>query len=209
MDHALMYSVPGQQAGVLEHCMFNTIDQALRWGFDAVKVLLVFGLERDRQRQNFLNLGKLVSECDRVSMPIMVEPVPWGSQMPEEKANDPDLIAHMCRIAMECGADILKVPYTGDAKSFGEISKQSAVPILILGGPKIDSVEALLHMVRDVIDAGARGVVFGRNIWGYKKMESLIDALKDIVHKGSTVSSVVKKYALSTNKKQKRKKSLK
>lgn len=209
MDHALMYSVPGQQDGVLEHCMFNTVDQALRWGFDAVKVLLVFGLERDRQRQNFLNLGKLVSECDRVSMPIIVEPVPWGSQMPEEKANDPDLIAHMCRIAMECGADILKVPYSGDTKTFRKMSKQSAVPILILGGPKIDSVETLLHMVGDVIDAGARGVVFGRNIWGYKKMESLIDALKDIVHKGSTVSSVIKKYVLSTSKKPKRKRGLK
>ena len=209
MDHALMYSVPGEQGGVLEHCMFSTVDQALRWGFDAVKVFLVFGLERDRQRQNFLNLGKLVSECDRVSMPIMIEPVPWGSQMPEGKANDPDLIADMCRIAMECGADILKVPYTGDTKTFGKISKQTAVPILILGGPKIDSVEALLHMVRDVIDAGARGVVFGRNIWGYKKMESLVDALKDIVHKGSTVSPVVKKYALSTRKKPKRKKGLK
>jgi class I fructose-bisphosphate aldolase len=209
MDHALMYSIPGQQTGVLEHCMFSTVDQALRWGFDAVKVLLVFGLERDRQRQSFLNLGKLVSECDRMSMPIMIEPVPWGSQIPEGMASDPDLIAHMCRIAMECGADVLKVPYTGDTKTFGKICKESAVPILVLGGPKTDSVEALLHMVRDVIDAGARGVVFGRNIWGYGRMESLIEALNDIVHRGSTVSSVVKKYALSAGKKSKQKKSLK
>ena len=71
-------------------------------------------------------------------------------------------------------------------------NRAEGVLLSILGGPKIDSVEALLHMVRDVIDAGARGVVFGRNIWGYEKMESLVDALKDIVHGGSAVSSVVK-----------------
>jgi len=196
MDHALMYEIPGQQKGVLEHCMFSTVEQALRWGFDAVKVLLVFGLERERQRQSFLNLGRLVSECDRVSMPIMIEPVAWGTQAPKEKASDSDLIAHMCRIALECGADILKIPYGGNTESFRKMSQNCPVPILILGGPKTDRVEVLFQMVKDVLGAGAKGVVFGRNVWGHEKMESLVEGLKEIIHTENAVSSVMEKYAL-------------
>jgi len=196
IDHALMYSIPGQQGGVLEHSLFVGVEEALRWGFDAVKCLLVFGLDRETQRRNFNNIGKLVAECDRMAMPLMIEPFPWGCDMPEGKAADPELIVHCCRIALECGADILKVPYTGDVKSFRKITRQSSVPVLILGGPKIDNVQSMLQMVKNATKAGGRGVVFGRNIWGHKNMKSLIEALKEMIHSGATVKSVMQKHAL-------------
>ncbi|MBT8365876.1 MAG: fructose-bisphosphate aldolase [Deltaproteobacteria bacterium] len=196
IDHALMYSIPGQQGGVLEHSLFVGVEEALRWGFDAVKCLLVFGLDRETQRRNFNNIGKLVAECDRMAMPLMIEPFPWGYDMPEGKAADPELIVHCCRIALECGADILKVPYTGDVKSFRKIISQSSVPVLILGGPKIDNVQRMLKMVKNATKAGGRGVVFGRNIWGHKNIKSLIEALKEVIHSGASVKSIVQKHAL-------------
>ena len=97
-------------------------------------------------------------------LPVMVEALPC----PGERILDPsdaDAMASACRIGFEHGADVLKTYATGSAASFRKVTGSCPAPVLIAGGPKMDSDRAVLQVVRDTLDAGGRGVVFGRNIW--------------------------------------------
>jgi class I fructose-bisphosphate aldolase len=59
--------------------------------------------------------------------------------------------------------------------------------VLIAGGPKMDSQKAMLQVVRDTLDAGGRGVVFGRNIWQSPDPAKTIKALRHLIHEDGTV----------------------
>ena len=51
------------------------------------------------------------------------------------------------------------------------------VPVLIAGGPRMDTIEDSLDVVRGAMDAGASGVVFGRNIWQSANPGGMVRAL--------------------------------
>jgi DhnA family fructose-bisphosphate aldolase class Ia len=63
--------------------------------------------------------------------------------------------------------------------------------VLIAGGPKTDSARAALQLVRDTLDAGGRGVVFGRNIWQSPDPARAVKALRNLIHKDGTVDEAL------------------
>ena len=81
----------------------------------------------------------------------------------------------------------MKTFYTGDKESFTTAIENCNVPILILGGVKVDSDKDVLQMVRDAIDCGAVGITMGRNIWGHDNIAGMTAALAAIVHDDSSV----------------------
>lgn len=115
---------------------------------------------------------------------MIVEPTLWGKKI--ENDLDAEMLAHATRIAFELGADVIKAPYTGDEETFEPIVRNSPVPILILGGPKVETTAEILEMVQGAINAGARGVIFGRNIWQYERPSEIIKAIKTIVHENGS-----------------------
>jgi DhnA family fructose-bisphosphate aldolase class Ia len=145
----------------------------------------------------FRYISEFAKECDKLDMPFMIEPVLMGENIPKERKKDPELITHACRIALELGADILKVPYTGDKESFSAIVNNSPVPVVILGGPRMSSMKEVLQTAKDSVDAGGKGVVFGRNVWQSPSMSSVISALQDIVHKGQAVETAMNNNGIS------------
>jgi len=128
----------------------------------------------------------------------MIEAVVMGNRIPKEQERDPEIIADACRIAVELGADIIKAPYTGDKDSFALLIERLKVPFIILGGPKVSGIKGVLQIVKDIVDAGARGPCFGRNVWGHPEVHSMVHALLDIVHKGASVEEVLDKYTLKS-----------
>jgi DhnA family fructose-bisphosphate aldolase class Ia len=146
----------------------------------AVKMVLVFGREdRAMFMDNVHAVARLASELD---VPLAVEPVMWGKRV--ESETDPALVTHGARIAWEHGADVLKIPYTGDPESFGKIVDHSPVPVMMLGGPAKGTVEGLLREVSEAIEAGARGVMIGRRAWQLEEPAAVVDALNQVVHGG-------------------------
>jgi len=196
-DIPLFSCIPGKQEGVLQNDLLCSVEDAVRGAFDAMKVLLVYGTDKDVLIKNIKFVGNLANECDKWGMPLMVEPVLWGDRIPDDKKKDITLVENAARIALEIGADILKMPYTGDKETFSDLVKKFKVPIVILGGPKMKSTKDILEVAYDSTQAGAKGIVFGRNVWQYSDMPSLVKALQDIVHKGSRVDEVVKKYNIT------------
>ena len=101
----------------------------------------------------------------------------------------PEKVAAAARVASETGADYVKTFYTGDKRSFKEVLDNCSVPVLILGGPKIDTDLAILEMVHDAMDVGAAGITMGRNIWGHSNIEGITSALAEIIHNDASVES--------------------
>jgi DhnA family fructose-bisphosphate aldolase class Ia len=168
-------------------------DFAIRMGARAIKNLLILGQSDSRDLlENMKNTAYLANQARKEGIPFMVEAVLWGPEIPLEKQNDPDLIYSACRMAFECGADIIKTNYTGDTSSFRDITSSLPVPIFILGGAKAKMGD-VLQSVRDAMDAGGRGVAFGRNVFQHEHPASVVEALKGLVHDSVTVREALKK----------------
>ncbi len=77
-------------------------------------------------------------------------------------------MAYAARVALELGADAMKIKYTGgDPKTFSWAVKVAGrVPVLMSGGPKTKTDEEFLRQVEGVVAAGGgSGVAVGRNVW--------------------------------------------
>ena len=61
----------------------------------------------------------------------------------------------------------------------------------------MSSMKEVLQTAKDSVDAGGKGVVFGRNVWQSPSMSSVISALQDIVHKGQAVEVAMNNNGIS------------
>jgi len=198
------WKIPIEADCIIGHCIKHDIELALKYGVDAVKVYFALGLEPRIQFDYIKNICKIVNECDKYNMPVMIEPVTEGKYISQDKKGDAEIIADGCRIALELGADILKVPFPSinnekARESFEIICSNSHVPVVVLGGPKkANGLIGIMNTTREAIDAGASGTIFGRNIWQCPKdeIERAVKALKDVVHNGNNPIDVISKYNL-------------
>ena len=103
-------------------------------------------------------------------------------------------MAHVARVGAEAGADIVKTVYTGSPETFREVVRKCPVPVVLAGGAKADSDEALLRMADDVMKAGAMGVTFGRNVWQHSNPTLIVRALKRVVIDKSGVEEAMEVF---------------
>lgn len=170
---------------------------ALKLGAHAAVTYLFIGQEDEGQEAKHLALvSKYAAECARAGLPLIIEPIPFGPRV--TKANNSELVATAVRIAVEAGANALKVPYTGDPESFGDVVRAAeGIPILVLGGYRAISRRDLLEVIAETIEVGGSGVVFGRNIVQASDPAGVLRDIRAIVHDGRTVREVVAGDALS------------
>jgi DhnA family fructose-bisphosphate aldolase class Ia len=164
------------------------VSDAVAIGADAVGCMGLIGWPCEAENLRYVT--QLTSECLSTGMPLMVETMPFSDSVP-----GPDLaggIAKGARMAAEFGADFVKTRYTGDVASFRNVVESTFVPIVILGGPQVDSDEQLLAMVDEALQAGASGVAFGRNIWQHPAPGKLVRALAAVIHAGARPQQAAK-----------------
>ncbi|MBU4201709.1 MAG: 2-amino-3,7-dideoxy-D-threo-hept-6-ulosonate synthase [Candidatus Altiarchaeales archaeon] len=157
----------------------TSVEEAIRLGADGVSVHVNVGSENESEMLQ--NLGIVAEECNDYGMPLLAMMYARGKKIDNE--HDVKYIKHVARIGAELGADIVKTVYTGDKKSFKEVIDGCPVPIVIAGGPKIDSEEDLLRMVEDAMECGAMGVSIGRNIFQADDITAIMKKISKIVHK--------------------------
>ncbi len=182
---------PGRDEGADVWTQSFDVDELLAADPVGVKVVLVFGREDERLfERNLEAVARLSRELRGTGVPLIVEPVQWGSRVPDELATDHDYAANACRIAWESGADVLKAPYTGDPDAFADLVDNSPVPVAVLGGPASGSTRAMLGDVAEAVAAGARGPIIGRSVWQTDDPAATTAALREIVHEGADVDAV-------------------
>ena len=103
-------------------------------------------------------LGQIAETCDFWGMPLLAMMYPRGQKV--ENEHDVEFVKHAARVGSELGVDIVKTNYTGDPDSFREVVEGAIVPLVIAGGPKVDTDEDLLNMVKDSLEVGGAGVAF-------------------------------------------------
>lgn len=165
-----------------------TVEEALTLGADAVSMHINVGAETEPQMM--ADLGMVSRQCRMWGMPLIAMAYPRGPKIRD--SFDPDAVAHAARVAMELGADIVKCSYTGDIDSFRDVVKGTMVPVVIAGGPKMDSDMDILNMVYDSLQAGGHGVSIGRNIFQNKNIRGIMRAVSEIVLQGATVEEAKK-----------------
>jgi class I fructose-bisphosphate aldolase/fructose-bisphosphate aldolase/2-amino-3,7-dideoxy-D-threo-hept-6-ulosonate synthase len=163
------------------------VEQALRFGADAVELKVFPG---NPQETKLADLRRLAARCNEWGMPLLGEPIPVSFQ--ETSAHTVENVGKAARIAAESGCDFVKVHYVGPTAAYRQVVESCYVPVLVLGGPAKDDPREALQMAADAVEAGARGVVFGRNIVTAERPDRMAAALGEIIHGGATVDSAAR-----------------
>ncbi|WP_296305278.1 2-amino-3,7-dideoxy-D-threo-hept-6-ulosonate synthase [uncultured Desulfovibrio sp.] len=163
--------------------LVGTVEEGIKHGADCVSVHVNLGDPNERLMLS--DLGKVAEACDNWHMPLLAMVYARGPQVPN--GYDPKVVAHCARVGVELGADIVKVPYTGDIESFADVVGACCVPVVIAGGELMDSTRQLLQMVHDSVRAGGAGVSIGRNVFQHPRRIELVRAMRAIVHDNADV----------------------
>jgi predicted phospho-2-dehydro-3-deoxyheptonate aldolase len=164
-----------------------SVEEAIKLGADAVSVHINLGAETDKEMLR--QLGDVSGQCMEWQIPLVAMMYTRGPKIKSEY--DANNIKHAARVGAELGADIVKVVYTGSVDSFIEVVQGCPVPVVIAGGPKMDSDEDIFKMVEGALKAGAAGVSIGRNAFQHKTPEKMVAALCKMVHEGAGVKEAV------------------
>lgn len=157
----------------------TSIQEIIRLNASAVSMSVFVGSKYENQ--SLTNLARLVDECEGFSIPVMAVTA-VGRELEKRKAR---YLALCCRIAAELGARVVKTYYCEEG--FEKVVEGCPVPVVIAGGPKVDSHLEVLKFVHDGIQKGAIGVNLGRNIWQTDHPIAAIRSIRAIIHEGYTV----------------------
>lgn len=166
----------------------TTVEKAIQLGADAVSVHVNLGSETESDMLK--ELGHIADDCSKWGIPLLAMMYPRGQKV--ENEHDVELVKHAARVGSEMGVDIVKTNYTGDPDSFKEVVEGALVPVVIAGGPKVETDEDLLNMVKDSLEVGGAGVAFGRNLFQAEDPYKITKAISEVVHNDMEVEEALK-----------------
>jgi fructose-bisphosphate aldolase, class I len=177
-----------------------SVEDAVRLGADAVGYTMYVGTPA--QDTDFAQYRQVREDARRLGMPLVVWAYPRGSAIAGKGGKDSFYaVDYAARTASELGADVVKVnfphpekrtgvkaPYDGDFTSQQAIDavvrSANRTLLLVSGGEKADDATMLAKAAASM-EAGATGLIFGRNVWQRPWDESLrfVDQLREILAK--------------------------
>ncbi len=135
------------------------------------------------------NILALKPACERFGMPLMIEPLVFapnaqsGGYMVD---GDVEKIVPLVRQAVELGADIIKADPTCEVQDYTRVIEIAGrVPVLVRGGGRVSDQE-ILSRTHALMRAGARGIVYGRNVIQHRSPRAITRALMSIVHENAS-----------------------
>ena len=156
----------------------TSMREAVRLNVCAVALSIFVGTAHERQ--TLLNLAKLVDEGEEYGMPVMAITA-VGKELEKRDAR---YLSLACRIAAELGVHVVKTYYCED---FSKVVNGCPVPIVVAGGPKLNSETDVFQLAYNAIREGAVGVDMGRNIWQNDNPVAMIKGIRAVVHENATV----------------------
>src|SRR5437899_12039223 len=156
----------------------TSVRDAIRLNVSALALSIFVGSEHEHQ--TLTNLSRLVDEGEDYGIPVLAVTA-VGKELEKRDAR---YLALSCRIAAEFGAHLVKTYYCENVE---KVVNSCPVPVIIAGGPKLDSELDALQLTYDALQAGAVGVDMGRNIWQSDYPVPMIKAVRALVHQRVTV----------------------
>ncbi|MFN4133282.1 MAG: 3-hydroxy-5-phosphonooxypentane-2,4-dione thiolase [Candidatus Hadarchaeales archaeon] len=158
--------------------LITSVKEAVRLNACAVSMSIFVGAPGEHQ--TLQNLARLVDECEDYGIPTMAVTA-VGAELEKRDAR---YLALACRIAAELGARVVKTYYCEEG--FEKVIRGCPVPIVIAGGPKVDSEMEVFTWIYDALQKGAIGVNLGRNIWQHDYPVAMAKAIRAIIHENAT-----------------------
>jgi 3-hydroxy-5-phosphonooxypentane-2,4-dione thiolase len=156
----------------------TSMEDAVRLNVSAVAMSVFIGAPHEHQ--SLANLATLVDEGEECGMPVLAITA-VGKELEKRDAR---YLALACRVSAELGAHLVKTYY---CDGFSKVVDACPVPLVVAGGPKLDTIEAALTLAHSAMADGAKGIDMGRNIWQSEHPVAMLKALRAVVHEGATV----------------------
>ncbi len=116
----------------------------------------------------------------------MVEPLAFEEGAAGyDSSGDIDRIVGIVRQAVELGADVIKADPSDDITEYHRVVTVARVPLLVRGGGRVSDRE-ILERTHAVLEQGAAGIVYGRNVIQHANPAGMTRALMAVVHEGAT-----------------------
>jgi putative autoinducer-2 (AI-2) aldolase len=163
--------------GVLRSVVPASLDTAL--------VVRVF-IGGEQETQSVHNLTQQIDAGLRLGIPVL-----GVTAVGKELTRDSRYLGLATRIIAELGAQMVKTYYCPEG--FEQVTAGCPVPVIMAGGKKLPSLEALT-MAHRAISEGAAGVDMGRNIFQRKAPAAMIQAVRSVVHGGATAEEAHAEY---------------
>jgi 3-hydroxy-5-phosphonooxypentane-2,4-dione thiolase len=170
------------QDDLSDEAITTSMEDAARLNVSAVALSVFVGAPHEHE--SLVHLSELVDGGQEFGIPVMA----ITAVRKELEKRDSRYLALACRVSAELGAHIVKTYY---CENFSKVVEACPVPIVVAGGPKLDSDRAALELARHAIDEGAHGIDMGRNIWQSDHPVAMLKALRTIVHERATVSDAL------------------
>ena len=149
------------------------MEEAVRLNVSAVALSIFVGTEYEHK--TLCNLATLVDKAQPFGIPVLAVTA-VGKELGKR---DVRFLSLSCRIAAELGATYVKTYYCDE---FEKIVESCPIPIVIAGGPKLETELDALKMAHEAVEKGAAGVDMGRNIWQSPHPVAMIKAVRAVVH---------------------------
>jgi class I fructose-bisphosphate aldolase len=144
--------------------------------------------EPDLFHQCVKNISRVRAACHTYGMPLMIEPLvmlPNDVRGGYQVDGDAEKIITLVRLASEMGADIIKADPTENPEDFYRVVETARVPVLVRGGGK-DDLKVVLQKSAALMGQGAKGMVYGRNIYQHDNPKAVVNALMAMIHQGAS-----------------------
>src|SRR6056297_2576024 len=164
-----------------------SVDYAAELGADAIGFTMYGGSNKEiEMAEEFRDAQEKGREYD---LPMVMWSYPRGQGLKND--TKPSTISYATRLALELGADIAKVKYPGSKDAMAHAVKCAGdMNVVMSGGSKTSDYE-FLSQVEAVIDAGAKGLAVGRNVWQREDPTRLLDALEEVIYEEKTADAAL------------------
>ncbi|MGO1537948.1 MAG: class I fructose-bisphosphate aldolase [Leucobacter sp.] len=193
-DIANVYGVPLDDYLWSQH-YGNAVEQAIRLDATMVVVNLMHLPGRpDIREANIRSIMALKEQTERYQMPLMIEPLVMRDNSESgayQVDGNVEKIETLVRQAVELGADIIKADFSDDANDYHRVIEMAGdIPVLVRGGGRASDRD-LLERTRIVLEQGAQGLVYGRNIVQHQDPAGITRALMAMLHDNADVDTAL------------------
>jgi len=154
-----------------------SVKEAVKLGAVAVGYTIYIGSEHEEEM--FQEFEKIEREAHAIGLPVITWIYPRGKGVEGKKKSE--LMAYACRVALELGADVVKIHPEGNLKELEWAVKSGGkVKVIVAGGSKTSEKE-FLRQAKDYMYAGFAGMAVGRNVWQAEKPLEITKKLKQVI----------------------------